>query len=267
MSVSKEDIVNMIKESKKILIGIGEEFSNEDNSYQSSFVYQIFKKKKEKELEDDKVDWMIETIKNYYINSEINIEHVQTGQAYKELLNIIQDKDYFIVNMNTDGLLRKIGFNDEKIVYPCGRYNLYQCSNNCNNMVLDADEIDKEIIQMICDEQIKLDEIIRPRCKHCGEPLVYNRVENSKYCEEGYLDRWKKYTEWTSQTLNQELCVLELGVNFKYPTVIRWPFEKIAFINNKAHFIRINERFNQISSELANKAITVKESAIAFLLR
>ncbi|KAB1440184.1 hypothetical protein [Candidatus Galacturonibacter soehngenii] len=267
MSASKEDIVNRIKESKKILIGIGEEFSNKDISYQSSNVYQIFKEKKEKELEDDKVDWMIETIKNYYIHSEIGIDHLQTGQAYRELFNIIQDKDYFIVNMNTDGLLEKVGFNHEKIVYPCGRHNQYQCCNNCNNKVVDADEIDKEIIALICDKQVKLRDIKQPRCIQCGENLVYNSVQNSNYCEEGYLEQWKRYTEWTSLTLNQELCVLELGVNFKYPTVIRWPFEKIAFINNKAHFIRINEKFNQVSSELANKAITVKESAKAFLLR
>jgi len=202
MPVSKIEIEDIINNSQKILVGIGEEFSNEQISYESSYVYQIFEEKRKKE--SNEVDWMLDTIKNHYINSEMSIDQLQTGQAYKELLNKIKHKDYFIINMNPDGLLKKIGFNEEKIVNPCGIHNLYQCSDNCNNKIIDADEIDKELIQMICDEQIKLGEIKRPRCKQCGEILVYNRVENSNYCEEGYLDRWKKYTEWTSQTLNQD---------------------------------------------------------------
>lgn len=266
MSTSKKDIENLVNASKKILIGIGEEFSSEAITYESSNAFKIFKEKRIKEKNNDEVDWMLATIKNNYFKNEINIEDLQIGKAYRELFNLVKEKDYFIVNMNADGLLDKVGFIDQNIVNPCGTHTLYQCRNNCCNKVIDADPIDEVLIQMICDDQSMLAEIIRPKCKKCGETLVYNTVENSNYCEEGYLDRWKNYTQWSSHTLNQELCVLELGVNFKYPTVIRWPFEKIAFINNKAHFVRINEKFNQTSSELSNKAITIKESAITFLL-
>lgn len=265
MTALKQEIFDIIRNSEKVLVGIGEEFSLKEFSHESSPTFQLFKEKREKDQEREKVGWMLEVIENNYLNSEISMDDLSSYKAYKELLSVLDNKDYFIVNMNTDRLLEKIGFAEDKIVHPCGNNALYQCKNNCSDEVENAVEIDNKIIESIYDKQLLLSQVERPVCKKCGEILVYNSVKNRNYCEAGYLSQWEKYTEWTSRTLNKSLCVLELGVNFDYPTVIRWPFEKIAFINQKAHFIRINEKFNQISSELSNKGVSIKENAINFL--
>ena len=59
--------------------------------------------------------------------------------------------------------------------------------------------------------------------------------------------------------------MLELGEGFDTPTVIRWPFEKVAAVNNKATLIRVNKNFWQISEDIEAKAIPVKMSGIEFL--
>ena len=47
-------------------------------------------------------------------------------------------------------------------------------------------------------------------------------------------------------TLNRKLLLLELGEGFEAPGFIRWPFENITFINNKAKLYRIHAKLSKI---------------------
>ena len=49
------------------------------------------------------------------------------------------------------------------------------------------------------------------------------------------------------------------------PNVIRWPFEKVAFYNQKASFFRINESLYQIAEDMGDKGIGIEENACDFL--
>lgn len=102
-------------------------------------------------------------------------------------------------------------------------------------------------------------------CPKCGRPLQFHTVAHPGYMEEGYLPQWGKYTKWLQCTLNRRLCILELGVGFKYPQVVRFPFEKTAFFNQKATLIRINSKFPQMAGELAERGISVRENPVVFL--
>ena len=78
-------------------------------------------------------------------------------------------------------------------------------------------------------------------------------------------EEWKAYTLWLSCTLNRETVLLELGENYMNPSVIRWPFEKTALINQKACLFRIHRTFSQIPDELKGKAVPVAASSVDFL--
>ena len=47
---------------------------------------------------------------------------------------------------------------------------------------------------------------------------------------------FERYLHWLGFTLNQKLCILELGVGFVQPQVIRFPFEKTCYFNQKSVF-------------------------------
>lgn len=79
-------------------------------------------------------------------------------------------------------------------------------------------------------------------------------------------EKWEAYNQWLSRTLNRNLCLLELGVGLKYPTIIRWPFEKIAFFNKKAVMYRIHKSLYQTTEELGDKCIGIQGDAIEFML-
>lgn len=75
-------------------------------------------------------------------------------------------------------------------------------------------------------------------------------------------ERWNSYLNWLSATLNHRLCVLELGVGFAMPQMIRWPFEKTVRYNQKSVLIRINEKFPQLPEELAERGYSVRQNAV-----
>ncbi len=78
--------------------------------------------------------------------------------------------------------------------------------------------------------------------------------------------RWEHYTKWLQGTLNRKLIVLELGVGFDAPTVIRWPFEKITYFNLKATMIRVHQTLFQLPKEVQERGKSVQMNAVDFLV-
>lgn len=81
----------------------------------------------------------------------------------------------------------------------------------------------------------------------------------------GVMGNLSNYMKWLTMTLNKKLIVIELGAGFLKPQFLRWPFEKIVCLNNKAELIRVNSRFPQISIEIADKATAVHMSPEEFI--
>lgn len=78
-------------------------------------------------------------------------------------------------------------------------------------------------------------------------------------------DYWNDYNNWLGRTLNKRLVLLEIGVGLKYPGVIRWPFEKIAFVNAKAQMFRIHKSLYQTTEELGDKCIGIEADPLEYL--
>lgn len=169
-------------------------------------------------------------------------------KAYKALYDLVKDKDYFVVTTLTDGEIYTTAFSKERFVAPCGNVHWRQCSKACTKDIWEEGEAEGDI------------------CPHCGAPLEGNTIQSDCYIEEGYLPMWKKYQLWLSTTLNKKLVVLELGVGFKTPTVIRWPFEKTVFFNQKAWLFRVHQEFSQISEEIKEKSTPIAENSVEFLI-
>lgn len=174
-------------------------------------------------------------------------KHSEIRQAYEALAQLLRDKDYFIVTTNTDAVIYDSSLEDGRIVAPCGNETWRQCSKTCTKDIWEPGEIPEDI------------------CPHCGAPLVGNTREAEVYIEEGYLPQWHKYTKWLTMTINQELLVLELGEGFQVPTVIRWPFEKTVYFNQKSHMYRVHETLSQVTEEIKERAVAVSENSVEWI--
>ena len=71
--------------------------------------------------------------------------------------------------------------------------------------------------------------------------------------------QWELYTKWIMATMNRQTCILELGVSLSQPTMIRWPFEKMASLNNKSDFVRVNAKLPFLPESLAGKGMAVSK--------
>lgn len=172
---------------------------------------------------------------------------LEAENAYSSLWRILDGKDYFIVTTVTDARIYKSPLNPERITAPCGNVDWYQCRDACTNDIWEKGELGKDI------------------CPYCGAPLISNTVESEHYIEEGYLPGWNVYKEWLAKTLNHRLVILELGEGFKTPAVIRWPFEKTVYFNQKALMYRINRKFYQIPEEIRDRSIPVAADSLDFI--
>lgn len=169
-------------------------------------------------------------------------------EAYNKLAEILKDKNYYIVTTCYDDIIFDSNLKKEQITAPCGSVRRYQCENGCAGVIKSEDKVNKD-----------------SRCPVCGGQYVKNIVTADKYNEEGYMDSWKNYGTWLSRTLNRKVVILELGTDFTYPTVIRWAFEKVVMINNKAYMYRINEKFWQLTEEINEKAESIKMNSIDYI--
>lgn len=167
--------------------------------------------------------------------------------AYHQLYQWVGKKDYFVVTTLTDGGIYETEFDQERLVAPCGNIHWRQCSLACTKDIWEEGEVADEI------------------CPHCKAPLVENTIQAEHYIEEGYLPKWREYRKWLTRTLNRNLVVLELGEGFLTPTVIRWPFEKTVFFNQKSWLFRVNAQLSQTPSEIKERAVSVAENSIMFI--
>ena len=227
---------DIINDSDMILVGIGE-------SFQDDFSSII--------IDDNNISVVDEFKRNRYI-AALDID--ETIEVYNVLAKLLEGKNYFVVTLCDDDKIYKSNLREDRIVAPCGTYTRLQCEEVCSE---DIYSVQDYIEQLENGEELF--------CPKCGKKLVMNRIYNRKYSEEGYLKQWQLYMKWLQGSVNRKLCVLELGVGMKYPSVIRWPFEKVAFINQKAKFIRVHDYLYQLTEDLKEKGISVQMSPVEFL--
>ena len=196
--------------------------------------------------------------------SKIGQEH---AEIYRNLAKCLKDKNYFIISLCQDGMILEAGLNKERIVEPCGAYRKLQCEDGCEKELYEVPDRILGIAQRYLEGGMpeKTDSNDLPVCIHCGKPLVFNHVQAAHYVEEGYLDHWGIYQKWLQGSLNKKLCILELGVGMKYPTVIRWPFEKIVFFNLKSKLYRIHSKLYHTAEEIKERSCGICQKPEEFL--
>lgn len=252
-------LTNKLEEAQVVLVGIGEEFNEE---FKDIAKFPELMSALEEVDTNPTLEWTVPFLEKCYIKRH---NEGRIIDAYKVLYELIKDKDYFIVTTCIDGNIEKVNFDKERIVEPCGNYKSLQCSQKCSDDLISSENFTGFVCQAILDG-VGLDSLDRPVCRLCGEPLAFNNIlcENN-YVEEGYKPQWEKYMDWLQHTLHKKVCIVELGVGMNLPGIIRWPFEKAAFYNEKASFFRVNEQLYHMTKELENKGVSIAVNAVDFL--
>ena len=99
------------------------------------------------------------------------------------------------------------------------------------------------------------DPAYQPVCPHCGAPLIMNVYTGKGFCEERYQVQNSKYFRFINGKIDEPLVVLELGVGYTMPELIRFPFEQIVMNHPNATLVRINTNHPLCVEENRHKAL------------
>lgn len=178
-------------------------------------------------------------------------------KIYQELYELIKDKDHFVITTNADAQFSKAGFKDDNIFATQGDFSLIQCSKACHDKTYEATDIFKHMRYNI--KNCKIPSTMLPKCPVCGSPMEMNLRNNDYFVEDEQWHRAERnYGLFLNRIGTRKIVLIELGVGFNTPIIIRFPFEKMSIDRASAYLIRLNLDQAEIPENLKNRATGIK---------
>ena len=176
--------------------------------------------------------------------------------VYEDLLELVKDKDYFVLTTNVDHCFQKAGFEKERLFYTQGDYGLFQCSEPCCQETWDNEEIVGEMIRR--QDHMKISRDLVPHCPRCGKPLTMNlRADDTFVQDEGWYQASRRYSRFLTEHQDEKILFLELGVGYNTPVIIKYPFWQMTAKNPRAVYACVNYGDAPAPGEIAKQAICI----------
>lgn len=185
---------------------------------------------------------------------------------YRELLRLVNGKDYFVITTNVDGQFLKAGFDAKRLFYTQGDYAYLQ----------DAEGEDKHLYY----NEAKVSQWLANTddCRIPSEMIPYDPVNGhlmnvNLRCDDTFVEdgNWHKmysrYEEFLKLAAGKRLVLLEFGIGFNTPVIIRFPFEEMASRFKNTALIRFNKDYPQLTAGSPKKYIYFQEKLDESLLR
>lgn len=184
--------------------------------------------------------------------------------VYQQLLQFVRDKDYFVITTNVDHCFQKAGFDKKRLFYTQGDYGLFQCSEPCCQETFDNEQIVRQMVER--QRNMKVPTELLPKCPHCGKPMTMNLRADDKFVEdEGWHEAAERYSNFLRTREGQRILMMELGVGYNTPIVIKYPFWQMAAHNPHATYCCINKGEAIVPSEIQRQSILLDCDIVAVL--
>ena len=184
--------------------------------------------------------------------------------VYQQLLQFVRDKDYFVITTNVDHCFQKAGFDKKRLFYTQGDYGLFQCSEPCCQETFDNEQIVRQMVER--QRNMKVPTELLPKCPHCGKPMTMNLRADDKFVEdEGWHEAAERYSNFLRTREGQRILMMELGVGYNTPIVIKYPFWQMAARNPQATYCCINKGEAIVPSEIQRQSILLDSDIGAVL--
>ena len=179
-------------------------------------------------------------------------------QVYQKILELVEDKDYFVLTTNVDHQFQKAGFDKKRLFYTQGDYGLWQCSIPCHQQTYDNELEVKQMIEQQIDMKVSAELI--PYCPVCGKPMTMNlRSDHTFVQDEGWDQAAERYQLFIQRHKQLKVLFLELGTGMNTPGIIKYPFWKTVDEWPKAAYACINLEHAYIPKEIEEKSIGITD--------
>lgn len=175
---------------------------------------------------------------------------------YTELYDIVKNKEYFVLTTNVDHQFYKAGFDEQRIFATQGDYGKIQCQKACHSKTYDAKDLFRKMDKARRDCLIPSELV--PKCPVCGGNMAMNlRCDNYFVEDEAWHEAADRYAGFLEQNKDKKVVLLELGVGFNTPIIIRFPFEKMVRENSSYSLIRMNMDEAVVPESFGERAIGI----------
>ena len=175
---------------------------------------------------------------------------------YTELYDIVKNKEYFVLTTNVDHQFYKAGFDEKRIYATQGDYGKIQCQKACHPKTYDAKDLFRKMDKARRDCLIPSELV--PKCPVCGGNMAMNlRCDNYFVEDEAWHEAADRYAGFLEQNKDKKVVLLELGVGFNTPIIIRFPFEKMVRENSSYSLIRMNMDEAVVPESFGKRAIGI----------
>ena len=182
------------------------------------------------------------------------------GRVYQQLLDLLRDRDYFVLTTNVDHCFQRAGFDKQRLFYTQGDYGLFQCSRPCCQETWDNEDAIRAMVDQQSDLRIPSELV--PHCPHCGAPATMNLRSDGTFVEdEGWHKAAARYSEFLRRHEGMRTLYLEIGVGGNTPGIIKYPFWQMTAANPRATYACVNLGEACAPRELEHQSILIDASA------
>lgn len=182
------------------------------------------------------------------------------GRVYQQLLDLLRDRDYFVLTTNVDHCFQRAGFDKQRLFYTQGDYGLFQCSRPCCQETWDNEDAIRAMVDQQSDLRIPSELV--PHCPHCGAPATMNLRSDGTFVEdEGWHKAAARYSEFLRRHEGMRTLYLEIGVGGNTPGIIKYPFWQMTAANPRATYACVNLGEACAPHELEHQSILIDASA------
>ena len=188
------------------------------------------------------------------------------GRVYQQLLDLLRDRDYFVLTTNVDHCFQRAGFDKQRLFYTQGDYGLFQCSRPCCQETWDNEGAIRAMVDQQSDLRIPSELV--PHCPHCGAPATMNLRSDGTFVEdEGWHKAAARYSEFLRRHEGMRTLYLEIGVGGNTPGIIKYPFWQMTAANPRATYACVNLGEACAPRELERQSILIDTSADEVIAR
>ena len=178
--------------------------------------------------------------------------------VYRELLELVRNRNYFVITTNVDHQFQRAGFDRKRLFYTQGDYGLFQSVHGRDGKTYDNEAWVMKAMaaqRFLPDEdgvyQVPKDRLISMRIPgemipHTpdGEAVRMNLRSDDTFTEdEGWHAASENYACFLEENAGKHVLYLEAGVGANTPVIIKYPFWAMTLENAKATYACLN--FNE----------------------
>lgn len=175
---------------------------------------------------------------------------------YQKLYEMVKERDYFVLTTNVDHQFQKAGFEEERIFATQGDYGDIQCEKGCHPKVYEAEELFRRMDRERTG--CRIPSHLVPKCPVCGGNMTMNLRSDQYFVEdETWHEAAGRYEAFLRKLKQKKSVLLELGVGFNTPGIIKYPFWQMTAENPNTVYVCINKGEAFAPGEIEERSICI----------